>query len=164
MAIILASAPTQPRFRLIECELMEPGMLEPLGEVVVVWIGGGTIKAAQPSHKLIGEGVVVLNALDGVVELGASFVGRGKTQRTVITKEAMPQVAELNIPVDRRGQVQPPRWHVVSELAMRGHEVGLQGVSRGLHPEVVVAEEGEPVQSYRLRHLSANLERAAPLV
>ena len=63
-----------------------------------------------------GIGVVVLDAFRGVVELGAALVGWGEPQRAVIAEEAMPQVAELDVPVDGRCQVQPPGWQVVSEL------------------------------------------------
>ena len=44
------------------------------------------------------------------------------------------------------------------------HEVGLERVGRGLHPEVVIAEQVEPVQRDRLRYVGADFEGATPLM
>jgi hypothetical protein len=108
--------------RVILCSLGAP---EPLGEVVVVGVSGSAVQPTESSHEVFGARVVILDALGGI-ELGAAFIGGSKPQGTVVAEETMPQVAELNVPVDGRGQVEPRRWLAVPELTEGGHEVGLR--------------------------------------
>ena len=46
---------------------------------------------------------------------------------TIAEEEALAQVAELNVPVDRGGEVEPPGGHVVVQLDVRSQEIGLEG-------------------------------------
>jgi hypothetical protein len=75
MAIRAAGAAAEPGFGLVQGELVEAGALESLCEVVVVGIGGCAVQAAAPRHELVGVGVVILDAVNGLIEPGAAFVG-----------------------------------------------------------------------------------------
>jgi hypothetical protein len=108
--VALAGTAAKPGLGLVQGELVRPSTLEPLGEVVMVGISGGTREAAQLGHELIRERVVILDALHRIVELGTALICRREPQRAMIAKEAMTQVAELDVPVDRGGRIQPSGW------------------------------------------------------
>src|SRR5215472_7518590 len=107
----------------------------------MIGVGRRSVEPTQLGHELIWKGIVVLDALDRVVELGTALVGGGEPHWAVQPEEALAQVAELDVPIDGGREVSMPSWQVVAQLAHGSHEIELEGVGRGLQAEVMVAEE-----------------------
>lgn len=66
---------------------------------------GGSVEAAQLCHELVWIRIVVFDAFDGVVELGAALVGDGEPHGSVAEEEALAQEAEFDVPVNGGSKV-----------------------------------------------------------